>query len=192
MFLRPAVEWSAVTMTGGVVQRPSGAAAMLRRRPMALNVRFSAVECRLTGRSTVRFGSVAHCRIFESGRSVAILHTSPVEIRQCPNSPNSDFLDEISTRQLTKSTGQSTRKSPRTGAGRFLAVDPEPEAQPSVASSSKEKRGPPSGDPRSQLLATDAHPHLEPPRSAIVLEVHLLQLGHLLVVDRAGLPVPRD
>jgi hypothetical protein len=49
---------------------------------------------------------VAHCRIFESGRSVAILLPSPVEIRQWPRSPDSDFLDEFSKRQLTKYIGQ--------------------------------------------------------------------------------------
>ena len=31
-----------------------------------------------------RLGSIVHGRIFESGRSVAILLTSPVEIRQWP------------------------------------------------------------------------------------------------------------
>ena len=85
-------------------------------------------------------GSVAHCRFFESGRSVAILHTSPAEIRQCPNSPNSAFLDEISKQQLTKHSGQSTSKSPGAGVGRFPAVDPEPEPQRST-SSSKRKIG---------------------------------------------------
>ena len=67
------------------------------------------------------FGSFAHCRIFESGPSAAILLTSLVEILQCPLSPNSDFRDEFSERPLTKYTGQWARKSRQAGVGRFLS-----------------------------------------------------------------------
>ena len=64
------------------------------------------------------YGSFAHCRIFESGRSAAILLTPLVEIPQRPLAPNSVFLDEFSERPLTKYTGQSVRKPPTTGEGR--------------------------------------------------------------------------
>jgi hypothetical protein len=48
-------------------------------------------------------------------------HT-PVEIRQWPRSPNSNFLDDFGKRPLAKYTGQSTGKSPRAGLGRSRTV----------------------------------------------------------------------
>jgi hypothetical protein len=45
-----------------------------------------------------------------------------VEIRSWPLSPSSDFLDEFSKRQLTKYIGQSTRKLPQAGVGRYRTV----------------------------------------------------------------------
>src|ERR1700737_666794 len=73
-------------------------------------------------------GSIAHYRIFESGGSVAILLTSPVEIRPWPLSPSSDFLDEFSKRQLTKYGGQSTRKLRQAGVGVGNGLSPVPKA----------------------------------------------------------------
>jgi hypothetical protein len=46
--------------------------------------------------ATVCSGSFAHCRIFESGRSAAILLTSLVEILQWPLAPISVLRDEFS------------------------------------------------------------------------------------------------
>ena len=62
--------------------------------------------------------SFAHCRIFESGRSTAILLTSLVELLQRPLAPNSVRLDEFSEWRLTKYCGQSDRKSPTASLGR--------------------------------------------------------------------------
>src|SRR5258707_1001507 len=39
-------------------------------------------------------------------------------------SPNVDFLDEFRKRQLTRYTGQSTRKSPQAGVGRSRSGEP--------------------------------------------------------------------
>jgi hypothetical protein len=83
----PAVQGRSPLIVGANKRRTTIQAAISARR-------------RLSGK-----GSIAHCRIFESGLSVAILLTSPVEIRRWLLSPSSDFLDQFSKRQLTKYTG---------------------------------------------------------------------------------------
>ena len=65
-------------------------------------------------------GSFAHCRIFESGPSNAMLLTSLGELLQRPLAPTSVRLDDFSEWRLTKYCGQSDRKSPTASLGRLL------------------------------------------------------------------------
>jgi len=52
------------------------------------------------------FGSIAHCRIFESGRSVVILLTSPVEIRQWPLSRFSRRIQQTAAYKVYRPVDQ--------------------------------------------------------------------------------------